>query len=304
MRAGQPDRPFVLVLGSSRTAFGVCAGRLSADPHGPLVFNAGMLGAGPILQQVFLRRLLASGTRPDLVCLEVMPAMLSTGDGRRLEEAKLNPARLSARELSWVYRLYDNPGKLLRCWLPARLLPTTRHQEELRQVLGLNEQLTAHEANRYAGVDGHGFRVLKYAVTPEERAACVRIARGEYTVSDDRLADGPVRALVSLLELCRAEGIRTVLVVPPEGEVFRTFYPAGLSRNVDALLARLVREFQVPVCDARYWVKEEDFWDSHHLLPEGAARYTDRLGREVLARMTMPGTNGSCARNDESGRGR
>src|SRR3954470_25044113 len=48
-RAEAPGRPLVLVLGSSRTAFGLDARRLSAAerPHGPLVFNFGILGGGP-----------------------------------------------------------------------------------------------------------------------------------------------------------------------------------------------------------------------------------------------------------------
>ena len=47
------------------------------------------------------------------------------------------------------------------------------------------------------------------------------------------------------------------------------------------MLADLRREWGVPVIDARDWVADKDLWDTHHLLPEGAEVYTDRLGREL-----------------------
>src|SRR5262245_57394681 len=80
-------RPFtVVMLGSSRTAFGLDAGRLErpcADggarpPVGPLlVFNFGIPGAGPLTELLTLRRLLAGGTRPDHVLIEVLPPLLA-----------------------------------------------------------------------------------------------------------------------------------------------------------------------------------------------------------------------------------
>jgi hypothetical protein len=37
------------------------------------------------------------------------------------------------------------------------------------------------------------------------------------------------------------------------------------------------------VINGREWVADDDFSDSHHLLPHGAKVFTERLGREVLA---------------------
>src|SRR6516162_11731117 len=57
-QARAPGRLLVLTLGSSRTAQGLRADRLSesADAHGPLVFNYGIPTGGPMLQQIVLRR--------------------------------------------------------------------------------------------------------------------------------------------------------------------------------------------------------------------------------------------------------
>jgi peroxiredoxin len=39
----------------------------------------------------------------------------------------------------------------------------------------------------------------------------------------------------------------------------------------------------VPVFDATTWCSESCFADGHHLLPDGSAEFSRRLGREVIA---------------------
>ena len=34
--------------------------------------------------------------------------------------------------------------------------------------------------------------------------------------------------------------------------------------------------------DARTWVDDRGFWDTHHMLPAGAHQFTERFGREAL----------------------
>jgi hypothetical protein len=86
-----------------------------------------------------------------------------------------------------------------------------------------------------------------------------------------------------LLGLCRREGIPTALVVMPEGPVFRSWYPPRTWALVREFLDDLGREYRVGVIDARDWMAEEDFIDSHHLLPQAAELFSARLGHEALA---------------------
>jgi hypothetical protein len=85
-----------------------------------------------------------------------------------------------------------------------------------------------------------------------------------------------------LLELCRAERIPVALVLMPEGSDFRSWYSAGASGQVNAFLEGLCQEFGVALIDAREWLPDEGFCDSHHPVPEGAERFSARLGAEAI----------------------
>src|SRR5262245_20945385 len=69
-RSAGPEAPFTLVmLGSSRTTYGFQASalepRLSEAAGRPVVaFNFGIPGAGPLMELLTLRRLLAAGVHP------------------------------------------------------------------------------------------------------------------------------------------------------------------------------------------------------------------------------------------------
>jgi hypothetical protein len=87
-----------------------------------------------------------------------------------------------------------------------------------------------------------------------------------------------------LLGLCRREGISTALFVTPEGSEFQSWYSPSARAAVAAYLSRLSVQEGVAIMDARDWVSD-CFSDGHHLLPVGAAKFTERLGREVIQPM-------------------
>ncbi len=92
-------------------------------------------------------------------------------------------------------------------------------------------------------------------------------------------------ALRELLDDSRRDGVKTALVVAPEGPEFRGWYPPKTWRTIRVWLERLSREYDAPLVNAREWIDEDDFMDSHHLLKAGAARFTERLGRECIVPM-------------------
>ena len=72
----------IVVLGSSRTLFGLDAACLGRDLTGATgrpvaVFNFGVIGAGPITQLLYLRKMLREGIAPDFLLIKVLPPFLA-----------------------------------------------------------------------------------------------------------------------------------------------------------------------------------------------------------------------------------
>ena len=78
--ATEPNRPLMLLVGSSRVALGLSpetlATCLPAGQDSPIIFNFAMNGSGPLLERMLLRRLLAAGIHPRWLILEVLPPLL------------------------------------------------------------------------------------------------------------------------------------------------------------------------------------------------------------------------------------
>src|SRR5438132_2765422 len=127
-----PQRPLtVVLLGSSRTTMGFCGGRLESALSEALgrpvvVFNFGLTGAGPILEQLSLRRLLGHGIRPDLVLLEVLPPLLAGQVSP--ERDRIARERLWFGELSLFQKYGAAQETLQRQWWDSWPLPWYRHR--------------------------------------------------------------------------------------------------------------------------------------------------------------------------------
>ena len=279
--AESPGRPLVLALGSSRTRMGLQAARLSQS-SGDLVFNFGLPGSGPMMQQLALRRLLDAGVRPNFLFLETIPVSLSRREGAPMEERQLDPARLNRDEATRIQGYYGQPYKLWGRWLVARLLPTLRHQTELRQVLALDVEAAGPTGNG-GPVDNYGWQAWE-PVPPNlvERKTHATFNQYGKALRDGNLGKGPADALRDLLEMCRREGIPAAVIVPPESSVFRAAYVVPDS-PLDTCVRQLTDQRGVRLFDARWWVEDPGFLDGHHLSRIGADQYTRRFRREALA---------------------
>jgi hypothetical protein len=84
-----------------------------------------------------------------------------------------------------------------------------------------------------------------------------------------------------LVALCRREHVPVVLVLTPEGSLFRSWYTPAARDGPRRLLAELQAVYGVPVIDGTEWLPDEDFTDGHHAAPAGAAAFTERLLAEL-----------------------
>lgn len=283
-------RPYtVVMLGSSRVLFGFDARRLeaplaSAAGRPAVVYNFGLTGAGPLAELLTLRRLLARGRRPDLLLVEVLPALLS----ERCDEREHFPAlRLWRADLP----LLERYGARLRAdWWAAQPVPWYEHRFAILSLLLPHLLPDALRQDWAWGCDECGWARSDGEMTAEQRRAAEERARREYghLLADFRPGERACRALRELLDTCRRERIPVTLVLMPEATTFQALYGPEARSRTDALLADLGRDYGMPVLDARAWVADDGFWDSHHLKGAGAVAFTDRLGRSLEARPAGP----------------
>jgi hypothetical protein len=298
-----PDRPLVVVLGSSRSQMAFDAAWLSRDPAGPVVFNAAVAGSGALAQRVYLERLLARGLRPDAVVVEVMPPYFSAY-GARFEESYPLWQCLTLAELVDVAPRAQDPSRVVKVWLKARLLPVCYHQPALQRRLVPACLRPGGDPEPCSDRDSHGWKANHHDYTARRRAELERFMLNQYDLAlrsppaaiepwarlalpggaplPDRqrgpvLSGRRVQRLDDLVSRCRQEGIGCALLVAPESSQFRARLAAPLRTSLDAVLADLARKHAVEVHDARAWLGDEDFMDGHHATRRGAVRFTARF---------------------------
>jgi hypothetical protein len=290
LREQAPDRPLVLLLGSSRSLMCFQADRVQArwDGRDVQAFNFGLRGAGPMLQLVVLRRLLADGIQPDLLLLEVLPPLLNQPGDRPLEEEWLQGSRLRVSELQRVSRYHSHPPRLVRQWLKMRWAPCGFYGRELRGWLadGVPEPPPPPGELVVAGpLDAHGWQpYFPDGLTSEKRKRFWEVARAQYgpTFGEYCLASEPARALEDLLDLCDRRGVRVAFVLMPEGSEFRALYPEAMRAGLESYLGELSQRRRIPIVDGRQWVDDAGFWDAHHATPAGALAFTERFNHQGL----------------------
>jgi hypothetical protein len=288
-RSTLAGRPYtVVVVGSSRTGAGVRGDRVeevirSATGRETVVINFGIPGAGPLANLAFVQRLLASADRPDLVVLEVVPPMLGESGEAPRETPTLSPERFRGAEIESFIR-FGFPAEIAQRWWADELVPVYGHRF---QLIGRAAHLwlpwnLRFESSR--GTDETGWQKSVYAtVTPATYERGLHQAHLEHFEALQRLRfDVPVAgAIGESLALCRKNGVTAALLLMPEGTAFRSWYPPPVEAAMYAFLDEIRRDHGAPLIDARRWMDDDAFSDSHHLIPVAAAAFSNRFGREI-----------------------
>lgn len=262
--AAHPDgRPLAVVVGSSRMTWAFQPTLLHDDP---LVWaSASHFGAGPVFDRVLLHRLLRDGVRPSVVIVEVMPTFFLR------EEAKLVARHLTTEELLLARRYWGGAD------LEYRFV---EHRAVSVRRLGRAFDSPSRD---FAQPPREGHLSLLESVTPEERARRTAAMQRQHgaAAAELRIPPGAGLALRDTLREAADHGIRVVLLRSPEGQTFRSWYNPNRLAEFDRFVRDTAAEFGVPIIDAREWLDDDDFSDSHHTLRGGAAKFTPRLSREV-----------------------
>jgi hypothetical protein len=293
----EPDRPLLVVLGSSRIGNGVEADCLPPascmGDQAPIVFNMSMSGGDPTYELLILKRLLALGIHPRWVVVEVLPPSLNCEDMRLAgKDYPLAPNRLRwsdlgvmdryAPQYSW-YR-YGNwlqsnllPWYSSRFAMLSRFAPSLLEPAKIRQVAAWRIILSPRGWIPFAS----------RSVSPEHYQKYFRKAYDDYSVlvANFRIDPKADRLFREILDTCRDNAISVIgLLRMPEATDFRKLYSPEATRMIDSYLKELGEEYGIESIDASAWLSDDCFADGHHLLLHGAERFTLRLWNEVLDR--------------------
>ena len=293
-QAETPRSPLLLMLGSSRTVHcfepEILPELRTAAGARVLSFNFSHLAAGPVMNLMEYRRLRRAGVRPSWLVMEVMPPCLS------LEKPGQATGCATALDLPVLQRYFERP-KLFARFCQYRLLPWHRHRNDLVHRFAPDwaapgsptEKSTIHLGP--LGGDDHW--VMRATETADCFQRAKEAARADYypRLQDFSIKESTTRAYGELIATCHKDGTQVVLLLTPEGTEFRSWYSADALRQIDDWCATMRRTYGVQIVDARTWVADGDFLDTHHVMCHGADVFTKRFCEEVLVPLVRGETN-------------
>lgn len=281
----QPNRPVVVVLGTSRTqnAIDPLAMEFPDEPGAPLVFNFGHAGIRPLHLRLILWRLHAAGVRPAAALVEVFPGFL--GVSGPSDTAFPDAGQLTAAELDWLAPHLDDPDALRRRWVRSRLDPWSAHRGVLLSRLAPGAVPWALRIDYAWAHDARGFLGYPDGVaTDERRAAKLADVHRTYgpTLADLRVSAATDAAYRGLVADARVRGVPVAFFLAPESPTYRSWYTPQSHAELGAFTRTLRDELGCPVFDAPIDFAEEDFADGHHILRPAAARFSRALADKHL----------------------
>jgi hypothetical protein len=289
LMADHPDRPLLLIVGSSRSSCGLQPSGLDLPSVGtgalPLVFNMAITAYGPIQQVELIERLRRFGIRPRWILAEVHPLLLHQRPERWGEEDWIRPEKLDSADLAVVGPFLSRRREYQQRWAMLRSAPAWWFRFQLLNYLSpgwLDLQLRQDGA--WFDLDDYGWLPLTIAMNEDAAAALRReLAHKQYGPAFRDFQVTPVAdtALRRFIELAQADGATVGLYLMPEGELFRSWYPAGARQQVRDYLEKLSQAEGVAVYDATTWCGEQEFADSHHLHCSAARTFSRRFGRDI-----------------------
>ena len=269
-----PQRPLVLVLGTSRTQNAIHPAAMRLGDDSPRVFNFGQSGAAPLTVLLTLRRLLEDGIRPQSVLVEVLPAWLAK-DGPAEVQFHETVARLSYSDVRDLTPYCDRPLALRKDWILART--ASWHAQRISLMSHFLPQWLPWQSRiafQWRSMDPDGFVPYLYSdPLPSFRAMATAQTHENYAYAFAGIRPSAVslRALTDVVTLCREWGIAVAFFVPPTAPVFRSWFAPGVWNEAETSLRRFACDLHVEVYSAPEDFNDSNFADGHHLL-RGAAQ--------------------------------
>lgn len=296
------DRPFVLMVGSSRADQAFQASRLSGQlaPDGrPLfAFNMGVPTVGGMHEAMYLNDLLNEGVRPRLLLVEfVSTHFIRSQRGLQSEEHFTVAPWISAHQLLFLQRYFSNRRRALCEWIESRMAPWYGFRWAVHEHVKGEHSILRPFDQSWRPIDPWGWRILRdLPDTPECRYVrwmCAYRMYGE-TLKNFHLGAKPCQAMHDLLSRCRREQIPVAIVLMPEAKEFQDLYCSEGRAELNNFIAELRVRYNLDIIDATNWLEKGDFDDNHHAMISGAEKFTTRIipiVHDLLARTEPPKEN-------------
>jgi hypothetical protein len=279
-KARAPERPVVMVFGSSRTQMGIApaAMRFTDAPSAPIVYNFGYR-SGRLFRSCFqLLRILDDGPRPDFVLIQLSMVDLIGGVDGELLPVDWG-GRLGAGDFARLAPYIDDRSGFRRAWLAARLNGWSAHRQSILSDLLPSWQLTSTRQVQYywERLDTYGFTPHHMeSPSPGYRKALYERAR---RVHGPAFAGAPVsamteRAVHDVVARCREAGIDVAFFWAPESISYRSWYSEEARREMNRFEAWIRNEISAPVFPTPIDLPDTDFVDGFHMIKSGAERYS------------------------------
>lgn len=291
------DASYLLLLGSSRflridvgTVTEVLRAKMG-DAHPPVVTGAVRAGDA-VVALYLLEQLLAKGSRPAMIALEISPETLARpapwvaeqairlftwsdvaawapeilmGDrASRVAAARLAPVHTYRRELlTW---LVGSPPPYLRVPRRPRAKPSP---QPAKPPAGPQAAPPPNVAPKAAKDGPSGWTLIG-------------LRQPRRWLRHYRPDGGEARCLERLLAHCHERGIPVVLVGMPVTSWVRDLYTPEVERAFGNVIDRVSRSYGTEFVDYRGRVTDDLFKDHHHLTQRGGALFSRTLADEVL----------------------
>jgi hypothetical protein len=272
-----------IALGSSRVSMGVRP-LAFRDPETMPVFNFSIVGSGPVMEVMTLRRLLHDGVRPARIVCEYWPPFMRE-DAEYQEELRIDKHRLFPCDREFVRDYFETREHTLAIMRNVRRNPWYEHRIHLMNQISPG---FLHHRKRidfaWDKLDARGWLPGRSdESTPAIRTESHRLAKSYYTPLFETWSLHPkaVRATRELIETCQRERIPLTFLWLPESSEFRSWYPSSVLHTSTQFWKELGQTPNCTLIDAREWVDDVYLVDGFHLTQTGAARFSERLGEEL-----------------------
>jgi hypothetical protein len=268
--------PHVVFLGNSRTDNGIdprTVGRILGRPN-TCCFNLGLPGANVLAYHGIVQRLRAEGL---LGPERIQTVVLGLDESALQAENSLGYVGfLADRGALWDAGLYrDWLGSHLHLWSYSANLRQLREPDKLARLL--HASFSEVEPQGGAAALHLGYRAgFGGTQNTEQGLRQERAARLPPVVYAEQFLWG----LIAQLE---SSGVRVLVTVPPLRDRVSAFYRDTPEAEPYRILLARLRQRGVTILPAPVGYAPAEFIDPGHLNDTGAQRYSEELGRQMLA---------------------